>query len=384
MTQMRAGFPFGLFLLVALAGCGADEPDSEPVNNGDCATTRLLVTTSDFSKGGLGVFDLETSEIEMSPDDLDQADTIPDIMGCAPVLLSRKDGFLHIQSQDDPRKTVRSVDLNPGVGLPDYSANPQRVVYINSEKAYVILSGTNEVVVVNPSTGETAGRISLERLAWDDDQDGVVDALDAVVTKDNKVVLALGQYWYDADQKINFVGSELAIVDATTDALVAVTADSPDAGIIQLQGQNPWRGMAYDSATNVVFVADSGETGGETPVLDGGIEAIDLNSGTSSGFVITEETLGAEINGFARVSANRLLVLAGRSVVSVDPTTGAAATATPVLDDADGIKVVGNDLFVWKTGGGLRRYDATTGAETTNGEPFAFGNLPVYGVSPSP
>ena len=121
-------------------------------------------------------------------------------------------------------------------------------------------------------------------------------------------------------------------------------------------------------------------------LLSVGFRPVDVtfSADGETGFVITEETLGAEINGFARVSANRLLVLAGRSVVSVDPTTGAAATATPVLDDADGIKVVGNDLFVWKTGGGLRRYDATTGAETTNGEPFAFGNLPVYGVSPSP
>ena len=141
--------------------------------------------------------------------------------------------------------------------------------------------------------------------------------------------------------------------------------------------------MAYDEATNTLLVGDSGESGGAAPVLDGGIEAIDLVSGTSKGFVISEEALGAEINGFARVSASRLLVLAGRAVVSVDPGT-AVTSALAGLDDVDGMKLVGNDLFVWKSGGGLRRFDATTGAETTDGAAYTFGDLPVYGVSPSP
>jgi hypothetical protein len=149
---------------------------------------------------------------------------------------------------------------------------------------------------------------------------------------------------------------------------------------IELTHQNPWRGLALDTASDRILVASTGDSF----ALDGAIEVVDPIAGVVSGILIDEETLGSEIEGIAYVSRTQALVLAGGSVMSVDPTSG-TPTATSLVESVVGMQSVGTTLYTWAREGelaGIRTFDLSTGEEKTPAEgSYGFGDLPVYSVA---
>jgi len=364
---------------------GAADAGGADAGGGDPCGASLLITTSDYVTGGLGVLEIATGDAE-TDDVIDDQDTVPALVGCTPALIERAEGNLRIQSVEELAGTVRTIDLDPAGTTAPYATNPVAVVSIDATKAYVIAQGRNEIVIVDPTMDGTAGvtgTIDLSGFVHPDDMDGLVDALSAIRAGD-RVYVGLGNYWFDSSFAIQFEGSVLAVIDAATDTVVDMDGATDGVQGIDLAGENPWRGMWVSESGDRLWVG----AGGDGFAIDGMIEEIDLGTGTSAGAVVTEETLGAELGGFAVVASDRVLVLAGRDVVAFDPGAAFPADPDPIASEVDGMIPHAGSLWVWSREGaavGLRRFDAADGTDLTPAAgPWTFGALPIYAVSPAP
>ncbi|MBW2464145.1 MAG: hypothetical protein JRH11_21025, partial [Deltaproteobacteria bacterium] len=210
----------------------------------------------------------------------------------------------------------------------------------------------------------------------------LVDAADAIVVGDRAYV-ALGNYWFDSSFAIHFEGSELAVIDTTTDTLVDVDSGTDGVQGIALVGNNPWRGLHHFAGTDTLWVGATGDSF----ALDGHIEEVDLAAMASVGIVVTESDLAGEINGFGVLSATRLALLVGTDVVAIDPSVDFIAP-TPFAFEMDGMFVHQGTIWAWARSGeapGLASFDGATGTETTPASGRAnFGDLPISSVVPVP
>jgi hypothetical protein len=153
--------------------------------------------------------------------------------------------------------------------------------------------------------------------------------------------------------------------------IIDTATDQPVDGI-QLSGENPFgatKGLIVHAGTLVV--AQVGNFGSQ----DGGIERIDVATGTAQGFFITEASLGGDINDFVLVSDKLGYAVIGmpdytNNLVAFDPQTG-AATAT-LLSGVEYIPDIElnsrGELFVAdrsEATGGMRIFRAEDGVELT-------------------
>ena len=366
-------------------GTSADAGTSDGGGVGDCVPSRLLITTSDFVTGGLGTLDLATGAVATASGDAPDQDSAPGLSGCTPVVLQRGLGSIRLLDTSDPLTGGRTVDVNPVGASGPYAANPQKALEIADDELWVVLGAVPSIAVVDPTAGgggEVVDRIDLSGLVRPGDMDGNIDASDAIRVGD-RVYVALGNYWFDTDFAIHFEGSALAVLDATTRALVDVDPATDGVQLIELAGDNPWRGLWHDAATNTLVVGASGDSF----ALDGQLEVVDLETHASVGSVTTETMLGAEINGFGFASPNRLVVLAGSQVLAFDPTVDFGVPEL-LLDGADGMLLVDGVVWTWARmgdGAGLRAVDPDDGSDVTpGGGPIAVGTLPVNGAVASP
>jgi hypothetical protein len=177
---------------------------------------------------------------------------------------------------------------------------------------------------------------------------------------------------------IHFEGSLLIAIDVATDTIADF--DDTMAGVqgIDLTGENPWRGLRLrEDGTLLVGSA------GDSFMIDGGIEAVDLEMGASMGFVLTEDDLDNELNGFVPDGADAFFVLSGLDLVHVTA-TGDPPEITTMRAGIDGLFASDTTLFAWSrmTDPGLRVYSLADGTELTpGGMPIAIGELPIYGVA---
>ncbi|MFN8640162.1 MAG: hypothetical protein U0802_00295, partial [Candidatus Binatia bacterium] len=107
----------------------------------------------------------------------------------------------------------------------------------------------------------------------------------------------------------------VAVVDLATDQLV---------GDIELSGENPFgatKGLTVRDGA--LWIAEAGAFN----VFDGGIERVDLATGTAGGFFATETDLGGDVTDFAVVSDQLAYAVVNRpgfvnALVSFDPRSG--------------------------------------------------------------
>ncbi len=152
---------------------------------------------------------------------------------------------------------------------------------------------------------------------------------------------------------------------------------------VQLQGSNPYTKIRV-SETGKLLVGSVGYWA----VFDGGIEQIDPSTGTSEGFLSTEEDLGGDILNFVTAGPNYLMALISNpsfvtSIIRVDLTGDPIQTivATNGYDLADLAFDGDFQLFVADrstASAGLRVFDTQSGVEltaapvTTTLPPFQF------------
>jgi len=366
-------------------GARPDTPDVDGSVSITCTLRRVLVSTSNFASSGLSMFDPISSTAMVGPSAA-QPDNVPGWAPCRGAVLHRDRGVLTLLDPLDPLGTTRvEIDLNPAGGSPPYATNPQRVLSVSNDRAYVPVLARNEVVIVDlqGDSPTVSSRIDLSSFVSAADPDGLVEAVDAILIGD-RAYLALARYSFDMAFAIHFdAGSVLAVVDTTTDALFDM--DPAIAGVqgIELEGNNPWRGLAFDAGNNRLLVGSTGDGF----ALDGGIEAIDLSTNRSIGYLLTETELGAEINGFAFFDPTLAYVLAGRDVFPWNLTANTVGT-TPIAIDIDGVLLLEDRVFTWTRTGdaaGLRMFDAADGHELTRSVgPWTFGILPISALSAMP
>ncbi|MFW6050734.1 MAG: hypothetical protein ACODAU_06145 [Myxococcota bacterium] len=365
-------------------------PDGGSPDGGDPGP-RLFFSTALFGvepDGQLGVLRLSSSEVRLSEEPTQDTDSVVQWVDGTPLVLERTHGMVAVRSPDDPLTLVRRIDVNPE-GTPDgtdFAANPQRVVGVASDRAYVVPQARNELVIIDPRpTGaeEPLDEVDLSAFHLAEDMDGVVDPSDAIRIGD-RVYVTLARSWFDEAFEIQFEGSVLAVVDTTDDTLVDMDPEADGIQGIPLDGDVSGGGLVHDPTGDRLLVVAVGAHG----ELDGGIEQVDLSDGGSDGFVLTEAELGRDVGGLAWVDSTRAYVrlapeldeelteVAPSEVRVWDPSTGDLSEET-FATDVDGMLVHEGVLHAW-SGGEIALYDAASGDPIDSVE---VSDLPVFSAA---
>lgn len=243
------------------------------------APTRLLVTTTDFSTGGVSVVDLArfTAEPDVA---LGSTDAKPHWFGDTAYVLHRYgvDALDVLDPADDfALLAQRAIASTREV----VSANPHDLVVAPDGRGYVTLFGAPEVQVWDlrdPTKPVLERRIDLTPVA---DADGNPEASEALLCGD-VLFLAVDR----VDEAHGLVPTDptgrLAAFDVRTGAAFDLDPDAPGAQPLALRGQ--WaRQLRLDPAD---------PTGRTALVLTTGLERVDLSEGTSE-WAIAPDRLAA-------------------------------------------------------------------------------------------
>jgi hypothetical protein len=299
----------GLLLAAACAENEATRPQIEPPP----ACGRLVVVTTDFQSGSIAIADADSSFRVVRDLTAIHSDAVARSFGDKTYVVNRFGGD-NIQVLDSRAgfTTLRQFSVGEG-------SNPQDIVVLSEDRAYVSRLNAATLLEVDPSTGGTRGEVSLAGLA---DPDGTPDMAGLAFEE---------PYLYVAVQRLDYGGgtflpvppSMLAVVDTRTNELVDV--DGAAAGVqgIVLAGLNPIA-LHREEATGAWLVACAGAFG----ALDGGIERVDLAGRRSLGWVVREADLGGDMIEFASLEEDRACAtvsnaLGETSLLAFDRNTGA-------------------------------------------------------------
>lgn len=226
-------------------------------------------------------------------------------------------------------------------------SNPYDVGFVSETKAYVALYGRDYVLVINPTTGDSLGRVDISYVS---DDDGFPEAAHAVV---------YGGYAFVVCQRLDQDGffsatdrSEVVVIDIGTDAVVDVKPEEAGVQGIVLALKNP---QAVERRGDKLYLACVGAWG---DLADGGVEVVDLGSQETEGVLLSETAIGGDAAGVTMVTDSEGYVVLSdasfaNSVVKVDLLT---KQTMPVFPEAGGgsIPVMGylkGRMYVLDRGG---------------------------------
>jgi hypothetical protein len=188
-------------------------------------------------------------------------------------------------------QTVRQFSTGNGT-------NPQDIAVLTPQKAYVSLYNAPYLLVVNPEAGAVTDSIPLGQFA---DADGVPEAARMWFTgTGDRVFVAL-------QRQNSFVPDDtayVAVIDGVADTVLDADATQDGVQAIKLVGRNPISDLEYDFTRNRLLVCSVGDFG----VLDGGVEAIDVNTLEALGYETTEAALGGQLGDVAVSASGRAYV----------------------------------------------------------------------------
>jgi len=274
---------------------------------GGCARQQqALVVASDFQTGSFATVDLESRHV--MPTHRDRS------VGSDAVVRAH-DGVVYVLNRF-LANNIQAFDATTLRPLFQCSTgpvtNPHDIAVVGASKAYVTAYESKQLLIVNPSPRADCSdfvhsRIDLSELA---DGDGIPE-MDQMIIVGTRLYVSLEQL-----DRRNFFeparNGRIAVIDTANDRLI---------GSIELSGGNPFASTKGLTLVNGdIVIAETGRFG----VNDGGIERVDLESGTASGFFITGVELGGDITDFVLLSEHlAYAALSGPSasvVVAFDPT----------------------------------------------------------------
>ena len=240
---------------------------------------EAFVVATDFTAGSFGTIGLDAPRPVMPAMPARQigSDAVARVFNGLVYVVNRI-GADTVQVLDPAADFATRSQCSTGAG-----SNPNDIAFLNAGKAYVPLFGRATLLVVNPSarsdcTDFVLGSIDLSAYA---DADGIPD-MSQIAVAGNRVYVSL-------QRLANFVpaaAGAIVEIDAATDQVVRV---------IELTGRNPFgQTQGLTVRKGAILVSTVGTFG----TNDGGIERIDLASGQSQGFVITEQQIGGEVTDF--------------------------------------------------------------------------------------
>ncbi|MBD3334838.1 MAG: hypothetical protein GF355_04930 [Candidatus Eisenbacteria bacterium] len=305
------------------------------------------------------------------------------------IYVVNKLGADNVQVVDPAADFATLIQFSVGAGT-----NPQDIAVVTPERAYVSRYETNDLLEVDPQTGEHLGTVSLADFA---DADGLCEMHRMHIDGGFlyiQIQRMLRQDW--PDPWIPAPPSLLAVLDLDHGELVDVDPDEPGIQGIALQGLNPVAPMQVEPETGDLLVPEAGQYA----VIDaGGVERVDLDAWESNGFSITETQLGGDVVDFAPWSPSKAFALISDAefntkVLAYDPAGGGTLDTVydpggyvlvDLLPASSGYLFVGDRDFV---NPGLRVFDCEThdllaGPISTGPPPFELILLPD-GVSDAP
>ena len=265
----RARSPI-LLLMFLLAGAGSAAG----------AQQSAYVVTTDYTTGGLSAVNLDTRAVSVDVATVHSDATLRWFLGLLYVV--NRFGQDNIQEIDPASSyhTVRQFSTGPG-------SNPQDIAFRSPTKCYVSRYDRPELGIYNPATGASLGNISLAAFA---DADGLPEMAHLAI-HGNRLFVAVQRLNRNAGFTPTAY-SQVVVVDTDADTVFDVNPFMTGKQAITLMLRNPITTFSYDSDLNRLLIGCAGFFG----PLDGGIEAIDLTSLASAGVVVTESTLGGDVN----------------------------------------------------------------------------------------
>lgn len=217
------------------------------------------------------------------------------------------DGRLYVLGRDDRTVVVRTL---PKLKLVQTFAIPQ-------------IAAPRDLVMVTPTMALISDHDS-DHLWWLDTSTGVVSAgqdlspyADADRLPDCTRMEIVGQRVYVQMQRYDRNhntehGAKLAVLAPGFNPVPPVILEN----VIDLQGLRPDYRMQVNAAGNKLWISAPGQNDDWGGWVATGIEEVDLNTGQSLGFVVTEFQFGADLGPFVMVDENKGFAIAHTSIVA--------------------------------------------------------------------
>lgn len=296
---------FVLICILTLTGCSSNNSNditTAPTNN------IAFILTTDFSTGSATVVDLTTRDPfnDVVQQGSVHSDSLARVSNGFVYVVNRlgQDNITRLDPQQDYRFTAQESVGN--------ATNPQDIVVIDSEKAYVSRLASAEIAIIDPTTLLITGNIDLRPFVKSNDTDGFPEAFRMLL---HSGVVYLTLQHLDTTNYTSIAPGEIAVIDPTTDTVTTVVA---------LTGNNPFSDLRFSADLNRILVSTVGNFG----VNDGGIEAFDPATNTvDTRLIIDEAAIGGDITYFDLVSETKGFAIISdtafqNALVSFNPSTG--------------------------------------------------------------
>ena len=299
----------GLLLLSGTAlfalGCSSDKDSASNEMGMGTAEDYAMVITTDYQTGSISTIHLADRRITKNlqtihPDAVCRYDPITK----RPFIVARNSSdAVEVIDQQNGWNVMKEYSVGAG-------SNPQDIAVVTAERAYIPRFNSATMAIVHPTQGQSLGTVDLSRFA---DPDGVPEMASAVQQQG---------LIYVAVQRLSNLNptdySSIVVINGQTSKVEAE---------VKLTGKNPYAKLRYNATLDRIVVGETGAFG----KLDGGVEYLDPATRSVGGFVITEESLGGDLNDVVILSKTKGYALTSKSVdgntfptsvVSFNPTTG--------------------------------------------------------------
>jgi hypothetical protein len=266
-------------LLLAASTAGATPPD---YIQGDWVF--VICSEYDYSAGTFSLLDMNPPW----PHDNNYGTLHGDAVGCSYrglIYLIERWGADDIRVIDPQLDfaTVRQFSVGAG-------SNPQEICFAGPTRAFVTRYDETDLWEINPITGEHTDSIDLSPLA---DADGIPE-MHGMAIHDGRLFVTLQRLDRDGGW-LPVPPSYLAVIDLADNTLLDLDPDTPGTQGVALAGTSPSSGIIIDPVRGDFLIGETGSYGAE----DAGIERLDPQTLQSLGWVVTEATLGGNLNVWA-------------------------------------------------------------------------------------
>jgi hypothetical protein len=262
------------------------DPRSGQTATSSPATTSTVpnvafVLTTDFATGSYSVVDLATRNVtpDIRPGGV-HSDAIARFFGGRVYVVNRL-GADSIQIIDPQQGFTTPTNGELSV---DNGSNPQDIVFVNANKAYVSRLDAPTLFILNPTTLQKTGELDLSSLIKPNDLDGSSEPAYMLI-RNGLVYVALQHIDFSQSLLPKVANGEVVVINPATDSIVTV---------ITLQGRNPVSELQYSPTLNRILVSSVGNFA----VIDGGgIEMINPDTNTvDAQLAVSEATMGGGIS----------------------------------------------------------------------------------------
>lgn len=290
-----------------------------PTGAGDYAA---FVTTSDFGlTGGMAVVALDNRAAWFPNWEWAAEVVSPDAVAAAfadRVYVINRYTYDNISVLDQNMKLVTQYSVAESGCDP---SNPQDLEFESSTRAWLSRYECRDLWIIDPGTGQRLGSLDLAAAGFGG-SDGIPEMSGMILIGDTLFVavqLLDRKTWKpEAPGKVVFI---------------SVSAEAVT-GSVTLFSANPVTDIVYSDSLGALLV---GTAGSQRVTGDGGVEAIDPDTGAALGYVVTETELNGTLSDFVVVNASRGYATVTTDdyrslLVAFDPTTGARLDSVYAAD----------------------------------------------------